>query len=155
MKRMQWTGRHSLQLSLVMVWIFFFLLVVCDITGYWLVNWLCANVIGNRGLFGGLLLLGILYICSIPAYITLWNLNRLLKNIRREQIFVNENVASLRIISWCCVGVALICAMGAFLEWPSLGLITLAAGFMSLLVRVIKNIFERAIGMKNELDLTI
>ena len=155
MNEKRWTGRHSLLLSQVMVWFFFILLVLCDVTGYWLVNWLCANVIGNRGLFGGMVLLGTMYLCSIPAYVTLWDLRRLLRNMGREQVFVPQNVASLRRISWCCVLVALVCLVAAVVEWPSLGIVTLAAGFMALIVRVVKNVFDEAITMKDELDLTV
>ena len=155
MNKKYWTGRHSLTLSRMMVVAFFLLLAVCDITGYWLVNWLCTNVIGNRGLMGGMILLGTMYLCSIPAYVTLWDLNRLLGNMGREQVFVDENVASLRRISWCCIFVALVCLAAAVVEWPSLGIVTLAAGFMALIVRVVKNVFEQAIAMKDELDYTV
>ena len=33
--------------------------------------------------------------------------------------------------------------------------VAIAAGFMALLVRIVKNIFQQAIDMKAELDLTI
>ena len=34
-------------------------------------------------------------------------------------------------------------------------LIAIAAGFMGLIVRIVKNVFEQAITMKDELDLTV
>ena len=43
-------------------------------------------------------------------------------------------------------------------QWWALPLFTagfIAAGFMALLVRIVKNIFQQAIDMKAELDLTI
>jgi hypothetical protein len=36
-----------------------------------------------------------------------------------------------------------------------LSFVSLAAGFMALIVRIVKNVFERAIVMKDELDLTV
>ena len=49
---------------------------------------------------------------------------------------------------------ALLCLVSA-LYYPSFLLITAAAGFMCLIVRVVKNVFQQAIAMKSELDLTI
>lgn len=151
-----WNESRSLCLSRVMVWVFFAALIACDIFGWWLVRFLCERLIAvNHGLAGGYILLGCLYACSIPAYVVLWDLHRLLKHIGGGQIFVSENVRALRRISWCCIAAALITAAAAVIEWPSLALITVAAGFMALIVRIVKNVFERAIAMKDELDLTI
>ena len=33
--------------------------------------------------------------------------------------------------------------------------VAVAAAFMALIIRIIKNVFEQAIGMKSELDLTV
>lgn len=57
-------------------------------------------------------------------------------------------------MSWCCAGAALL-ALGGALVWPTMLLLTVAAGFMALIVRVVKNIFEQAIRMKDELDYTV
>ena len=151
-----WNESRSLWLSRVMVGVFFATLVLCDIFGWWLVRFLCEKLIAvNHGLGGVYVLLGCLYICSIPAYAVLWDLRRLLKNITADRVFVPENVRYLRRISWCCIAAAAVTAAGAVIEWPSLVLITAAAGFMALIVRIVKNVFERAIAMKDELDLTI
>ncbi len=154
--KLNWNENRSLCLSRVMVWVFFAALVLCDIFGWWLVRFLCERLIAvNHGLAGAYVLLACMYICSVPAYLLLWDMHRLLKNIGAGQVFVAANVAYLRRISWCCVAAALVCAAGAVAEWPSLVLITVAAGFMALIVRIVKNVFERAIAMKDELDLTI
>ena len=75
-------------------------------------------------------------------------------SIKRGEIFTADNVRRLRIVSWCCVGAALLCLVSA-LYYPSFLLVTAAAGFMCLIVRVVKNVFQQAISMKSELDLTI
>ncbi|MFR1758596.1 MAG: DUF2975 domain-containing protein, partial [Christensenellaceae bacterium] len=59
-----------------------------------------------------------------------------------------------RITSWCCFGACLICFASSFYCLPIL-LIAIAAGFMGLIVRIVKNVFEQAITMKDELDLTV
>lgn len=155
-EKCNWNESRSLGLSQMMVGGFFAVLVLCDIFGWWLVRFLCERLIAvNHGLAGGYVLLACLYICSVPAYVVLWDLHCLLKNIRAGLVFVAQNVKHLRRISWCCVAAALVTAVGAAIEWPSLALITVAAGFMALIVRIVKNVFERAIAMKDELDLTI
>ncbi len=155
-RKLHWNESRSLGLSQIMVGGFFAVLLLCDIFGWWLVQFVCERLIAvNHGLSGAYVLLACLYLCSVPAYIVLWDLHRLLKNIGADRVFTAENVVHLRRISWCCVAAALITAAGAAIEWPTLSLITLAAGFMALIVRIVKNVFERAITMKDELDLTI
>ena len=151
-----WNESRSLCLSRVMVGVFFAALAACDLFGWWLVRFLCEKLIAvNHGLGGAYVLLACLYICSVPAYFVLWDLRCLLKNIGADKVFAAENVRHLRRISWCCMAAALVCGAGAVIEWPSLLLITAAAGFMALIVRIVKNVFERSIAMKDELDLTI
>lgn len=100
----------------------------------------------------------------VPAgYIALICIDKLLINIRNEKIFDNKNVKLLRIISWSCFYAALVgvisYAVIAVIYNPRLfvSFIILAAGeaFMGLIVRVVKNVFEAAIKLKDENDLTI
>ena len=60
----------------------------------------------------------------------------------------------MRIASWACVGAAAVCLAGTFF-YPGMFVPALAAAFMALIVRIVKNSFEAAIRMKDELDLTI
>ena len=129
---------------------------VCDVCGWWLVNWFLrtsryAGINDAAHLVWGLVTL---YVASAAAYVLLWNLYRLLANIEDEQVFVPANVHCLRAASWCCMAVALLCLGGAVFYLPMV-MVAAAAAFMGLIVRIIKNVFQRAIGMKAELDLTI
>ena len=76
------------------------------------------------------------------------------KEIRKGEIFIRENVRRMRIISWCCACAAGVCALSALYYLP-FAFVAAAAGFMALIVRIVKNAFEQAIAMKDELDLTI
>ncbi len=145
---------RSLRLSQMLVLLFGGLVVAMDATGPWLVRFVCVNVVQHNGLWFELPLLICLYVCSIPAYVTLVNLFRLLGNIQKDQVFVEENVRRMRRVSFCCGVVAVACLLCS-VAWISLLVVALAAAFMALLVRVIKNVFVRAIRMKDELDLTI
>ena len=60
-----------------------------------------------------------------------------------------------RRISWCCTWAAVLCLpVGIWIYLP-FAFLAVAAGFMALLVRVLKNAFAQAVRMKDELDYTI
>ena len=96
------------------------------------------------------------YVGSVFAWITLAQLWRLLGNLRQGLVFTRENVRLLRIVSWCCVGAAIVCLLSLPWLWflPVL-VVAAAAGFMAMIVRIVKNVFQQAIAMKDELDLTV
>ena len=59
-----------------------------------------------------------------------------------------------RRISWCCAGAAVVCLAAAYIYLP-FAFLGVAAAFMALIVRVLKNAFAQAVHMKDELDYTI
>ena len=83
--------------------------------------------------------------------VRLW---QLLNNIRMQLVFDLRNVKLLRQVSWCCVGAGAVCLVSCLYYLPFIA-VAIAAGFMALIVRIVKNIFQQAIDMKAELDLTI
>ena len=89
-----------------------------------------------------------------PLGIILWNLYRMIGRIGEEQIFSDENVSCLRLISWMCFAVAVICLISTAYYIFFL-IIAACAAFMGLLIRVIKNVFVRAGEIKEENDYTI
>lgn len=96
----------------------------------------------------------ILYASLVPAFIALLMLNRLLSNIKYHHIFINQNVKLLRILSWCCYGVAVLFGIfGFFRIWGFV--IAFAAAFFGLILRVIKNVFQEAVHIREENDFTI
>lgn len=106
------------------------------------------------------------YVCCPAAVIALANIIKLLKNIMKEEIFVSENVRSMRCLSWCCAFVSLVGFAFGFMSLPLFSLVSgflyltffivsLGAAFMMLILRVLKNIMARATEIKNENELTI
>ena len=94
------------------------------------------------------------YAAMIPAGIIVYLLNRLLSNIRKGEVFEHENVKCLRIISYCCFAIAAVSAV--MTVWRLLAVIVvLAFAFMGLLLRVLKNVFEQAVLLREENDLTV
>ncbi len=59
-----------------------------------------------------------------------------------------------RLIAVICIAVALICAFGTPF-YLTIGVVAAAAGFMGLIVRIVKNAFQQAMEMKDELDFTV
>ena len=117
----------------------------------------CFMVYGVSHTLGGerrIPLMATVYSCSIFAWILLVNLWKLLANIRRGMPFETSSVKYLRISSWCCAGVCAICLLGTLYYTPLI-LVSIVSGFMALIVRIIKNVFEQAIAMKTELDYTV
>ena len=63
-------------------------------------------------------------------------------------------MALLRAVSWCCAAVAAVCLLSAGYYLPFL-VAAMAAAFMALIVRIVKNVFQQAVRMKDELDYTV
>lgn len=98
-----------------------------------------------------------LYVALIPATAALISLLRLLSLVRRESVFTSEAVALLRMISWCCfaeIPVFAVCTVFFLFFAVSLAL-AFAALFMGLILRVVKNVIEEAVALKNENDFTV
>jgi hypothetical protein len=94
------------------------------------------------------------YPCACLGFVTLYSLIRLLLNIKKDAIFIPPNVKYLRRISWCCIVVSLITLAAGILYIPYL-FVSVAAGFMGLMLRVVKNVMENAVQLKEENELTI
>ena len=149
---MNWSGDKSVALSKVCVILFAIILAGLDVGAYWLVSLFVA--FSGMGGPEGLLMMISVYLCSAFAWPVLWMLWRLLGNVGREQVFITKNVSCLRAVSWCCAGAAAVCLVSAAYYLPFL-MAAAASGFMALIVRIVKNAFQQALLMKDELDLTV
>lgn len=101
-----------------------------------------------------------------PAgYIALAFIDKLLSNVKKERIFDLSTIRCLDVITWCCVFASLICITSFIIAFVKFGLyiptlfsflaIALGAMFMALILNVIKKVFQKAIELKEENDLTI
>ena len=149
---MNWSKNSSIELSRICVVLFMILLAALDIGCYWAVQWF----VEIRLMYWqyGVLMMVTIYLCSGFGWVLLVRLWQLLQNIRAQLVFDAQNVRLLRQVSWCCVGAGAVCLVSCLYYLPFIA-VAIAAGFMALIVRIIKNIFQQAIDMKAELDLTI
>ena len=150
---MNWTRDRSLLLSLACVWLFAAGLLALDVGVYWLAQRFFVELRGAPQQYVVFTTASV-YLCSVPAWLTLWSLRCLLQNLRRGAVFTEENVRLLRRVSWCCAIAAAVTALNALYYLPYLFL-AVAEGFMALIVRIVKNAFQEAAAMRSELDLTI
>jgi len=100
---------------------------------------------------------GPLYACLACGILALIVLLRLLGDIRRGEVFTQANVRRLRLISYCGFAIMIACVVGALIAAPRPVFIFLAmvAGFLGLLMRVIKNVIDAARLLKEDADYTI
>lgn len=149
---MNWTKDRSIALSQACVLLFMLLLAALDVGCYWAVRWFCG--LRRMPWQNVVLMMLTIYLCSVFGWLLLARLWQLLRNIRAQHVFMAQNVRLLRQVSWYCVGAGCICLISCAYYLP-FAAIAIAAGFMALIVRIVKNVFQQAIDMKSELDLTI
>lgn len=148
-----WNGKKSISLSKLCVLVFAVMLICTALSAPWLVRWLMdfsrADLAGKEAFF-----LATIYSGSVPAAVLLFSLYRLLHHIELEQVFITSNVEYLRRISWSCFAGAIICfaSIPYYFPWT---FVAVAAAFMGLIVRVVKNVIAQAVELKDESELTI
>ncbi len=154
-----WNRKRSVTLSIVVCFIFVGILTATLFIGPWFVKtWFTAyrGWTENSKAVSDMLTLfmACFYPCAVFAYVTLYSLLKVLFNIKKDQIFIYNNVKYLRRISWCCFVVALITLVGGIFYVPFL-LVASAAAFVGLMLRIIKNVMQNAVAISEENELTI
>ncbi len=153
-----WNKKHSVTLSIIICYVFCAILTVGLFLAPWALKmWfmLYRGWVDGYPLYDTLTAFKACFYSSAPfAYITLYSLIRLLYNIKKDDIFITQNVKYLRKISWCCFIVAIITLIGSLFYVP-LGFIAIAASFVGLMLRVVKNVMQSAVDIREENDLTI
>lgn len=154
-----WDKTKSIKLSLFITRFFAVVLVAIAIFAYPFFKWYVFDFFNDESQFTVNLLTFGAYFSIPPAGITLYCLNKLLMNIKVQKTFEKENVKMLRIISWCCFYVVLEGIICSIVYAPNFSfaflVVTFSAFFVGLLVRVVKNVLDSAIEIKEENELTI
>lgn len=145
-----WNRKNSVVLSLWACYIFGLILTIA----------VAIFLFGDVGTVEQNLVFNLGFLASATfVYFALYGLIRLLLNIRKDKVFVRENVTYLRRISWDCFGVAAVAIVGGFLyhDLPItfFWLMAFIAAAIGLVLRVVKNVMEAAVELKAENDLTV
>lgn len=100
------------------------------------------------------LILLTIYIGGTLGLILMYYLFKIVTNIAEQQVFIWQNIAFLRIISWICLLGGIVGLLSAF-YWVIWLPVSFMAIFIFLIIRVVKNILSVAIRIKEENDYTI
>lgn len=148
-----WNGEKSISLSKFCILLFMGLLILTVVSAPSLTRWFLdftrAGVKGTESCY-----LATIYVGAVPAAYLLYNLLFLIRRIEAEQVFTSENVERLRRISWTCFAGAGIALVSVFYYFPWV-FVAVAAAFMGLIVRVVKNVVGQAVALQDEVDSTI
>ena len=113
---------------------------------------------GNGGPYDGQYIgrmLPMSYLMLVPVGVADGFLVKLLLLVRRRQVFTDGAVSCLRTISWCCfIEAGLFVVIGVLFFGIDL-ILAFVAGFLGLVLRVVKNVIEEAVSLKAENDFTI
>ena len=94
------------------------------------------------------------YLCVPVVLYALWCIDRLVTNVLKKDIFVEQNVRYIRRLRWCCAGVSLICFPIAFFYMPLIFMVVIMA-FLALVISLVKNVMAAAVELQEENELTI
>ncbi len=149
---MDWNKDRSVRLTTVFTVLFAAVLLAADIFGFaWIPWYISVSALKDSDLSKFCVTI---YAASAAAWVCLYAMYRLLRNISGSQVFTQENITLLRVISWCCAAACIVFLISV-LYYPPFIIVSAASGFMMMIVRVVKNILQQAAGMKSELDLTV
>lgn len=94
------------------------------------------------------------YICCPAGWLALYSIRKILKNVLSDTVFTTETVRLLRQLSWHCAFVAAVSFITIFF-CRIFFTFTIGAAFMTLILRVLKNVMAKAVEIKEENELTI
>ena len=94
------------------------------------------------------------YLCVPIALFALYNLEKLLRNILAGEVFIRPNVRIIRRVCGCCLLVSAICLPAAF-YYPPLIFFCIVMAFLCPVVNVVRYVFDAAVTIREENDLTI
>ena len=146
-----WKSKNSIVLTQVFTYVLAAVLLAATIGSYWLLQWYFNLQGRNMNL---IVILIPFYLCVPIGFIALALILKLLKNIRREEVFVESNVNVIRAFSWCFIYVGIVCFVAGFFYLPFF-IIDGASLFMAAIMRVLKNVMQAAVEVKNENDMTV
>ena len=134
--------------------LFIAMVLVGDIFGIAITQYICyiwAEVFDPARLAG---LAVVYYLGTVGTYVILFSLLKLLMNMGKDVVFDRTNTKLMNIIAYTFVAVAVDCIAGGFI-WSGSFILAILALFLALVVQSVRVVFDKAITMKEELDLTI
>ena len=154
-----WNSKKSVKLSIAVCYTLAAVLAMLIFAGPWVFELYMTAYRGFSASGEALKMLKTVFgFCFYPsavfAAVIIYSLLRLLHNIKADKIFIGANASYLRNVSWCCFAIGAITFVGGFFYMPFM-FVALAGGFVGMLLRVLKNVMQSAVEIREENDLTI
>ena len=143
------------KLTRITLWVsrsIFLLLVALLPTMPFLMNW--YSEFRDLNLSAHISIMVAFYICAIITSVALLQMDRLLRNILDDQVFVRRNIQLILQVRGCCGLIALVCLPAAFFYMPLIFMVVTMA-FLWLVVGVVAQTLDAAVAIREENDLTI
>ena len=135
--------------------IFFILLVVfADAVGWTSARYICKVWARRDDQLAYTIFTVVYYAVTVLAYVVLISVYKLLANMSKDVVFDTKNTKLMSYIVFSLIGAGVAFAVLG-LVWGESAFLALVAWFMALIVLSVKVVFDKAIVMKNDLDLTI
>ncbi|MBQ8942828.1 MAG: DUF2975 domain-containing protein [Firmicutes bacterium] len=155
-EKINWSEMRSLKLSKVLTYSLIAMLVVAFVCIPFISKWY-ISISTEDSLIKGDAFIPVcimLVVCDLFGLAAANALRGLIGNIGKSEVFIEANSNYMRLISWCCIFVG--CTFTLFGAWRiSFFVGAFFAFFMGIVMRVLKNVFEKAVSIKNENDLTV
>lgn len=142
---------RSLTLSIAFTTMFAIALALLTLFAPWIVEFLCIFFHRDH-------LIKFLTVVTYLAVPAGWGaiilLYKILLNVKNGEVFIESNVHCLTNLSWLCFYVGLLSGFASH-KFVMFIIVSISALFIGLIVRVVRNIIEEAILLKEDSDLTI
>ena len=146
----------SITLTKISISLLFIASIILIALGPWVVNLVIefpSPFFQGATRFWILLLLG--YVLGCLALTCIVHLYRLLSRIGKNQVFITQNVQYMRYLGWEVGTVALISLFMGLTTYLPMLLVTVSCSILTLIIRVIRNAFGKAIELQDQVDYTI
>ncbi len=134
--------------------IFIAFVVAADVFGFIITGYITRVWADRSDAFAMITLATVYYLGTAGAYVVLFALYRLLSNMGKNIVFDKQNTKLMKIIAIACALMGADCVAGT-LAWFGTVYAAVICFFMVLIILCVRAVFEKAIEMKDELDLTI
>ena len=134
--------------------IFILLVVAADCTGPIITRFVTVVWADRLDTPAFVMMTVLFYVGTLFGYVVLFSVFKLLDNMSKDIVFDRANTKLMRYIGIGLISAGLVCAIAGYI-WISMLYLTVVAFFMALIVLSVKIVFDKAITMKEDLDLTI
>ncbi len=145
------TENKSITLSIAFTTLFALAMLFLTVSIPWLVPFLCEFLNHENDVT---FMMVVAYLAVPAGWGAVVLLYKILFNINNKKVFINDNVKFLNILSYLCLYVGIVSAVASS-RYVAFVFVSISAFFIGFIIRIVRNIIEEAIKLKEENELTI